>query len=47
MPTSALNKIFLMLYREIMHYDGTEADYVEKFKYALLSKKKRARFPDD
>jgi len=36
-----------MLHREIMRYDGTETDYVEKFKYALLSKKERARFPDD
>ena len=47
LPTNALNKIFLMLHREIMRYDGTEADYVEKFKYALLSKKERARFPGD
>lgn len=47
LPTNALNKIFLMLHREIMRYDGTETDYVEKFKYALLSKKERARFPGD
>lgn len=47
LPTNALNKIFLMLHREITRYDGTDADYVEKFKYALLSKKERARFPDD
>lgn len=47
LPTNALNKIFLMLHREIVRYDGTEDDYVEKFKYALLSKKERARFPDD
>lgn len=47
LPTNALNKIFLMLHREITRYDGTEADYTEKFKYALLSKKERARFPDD
>ena len=47
LPTNALNKIFLMLHREIVRYDGTEANYVEKFKYALLSKKERARFPDD
>lgn len=36
-----------MLHREIVRYDGTENDYVEKLKYALLSKKERARFPDD
>lgn len=47
LPTNALNKIFLMLHRDILRYDGSEADYVEKFKYALLSKKERARFPDD
>jgi len=47
LPTNALNKIFLMLHREIIRYDGTEEDYVEKFKYALASKKERARFPDD
>lgn len=45
LPTNALNKIFLMLHREIVRYDGSENNYVEKFKYALLSKKERARFP--
>lgn len=45
LPTNALNKIFLMLHREIVRYDGSEDNYVEKFKYALLSKKERARFP--
>lgn len=47
LPTNALNKIFLMLHREIMRYDGTDTDYVEKFKYALLAKREKARFPDD
>lgn len=47
LPTNVLNKIFLMLHREIVRYDGADADYVEKFKYALLSKKEKARFPDD
>lgn len=46
-PTNALNKIFLILHREIIRYDGSEDNYVEKFKYALLSKKENARFPDD
>lgn len=45
LPTNTLNKIFLMLHREIVRYDGTESDYVEKFKYALLSKTERGRFP--
>lgn len=47
LPTNALNKIFLLLHREIVRYDGTEKDYVEKLKYALLNRKERARFPDD
>lgn len=47
LPTNALNKIFLMLHREIVRYDGTDDNYVEKFKYALSSKKERTRFPED
>lgn len=47
LPTNALNKIFLMLHREIIRYDGTVDQYVDKFKYALASKKERARFPDN
>lgn len=47
LPTNALNKIFLMLHKEIIRYDGTDNDYVSKFKYTLLSKKDRARFPDN
>lgn len=47
LPTNALNKIFLMLHREITRYDGTDTNYVEKLKYALLSKKEQARFPGD
>lgn len=47
LPTNALNKVFLMLHREIIRYDGTEANYLDKFKYALNSKSDRGRFPDD
>ncbi|MCR5746243.1 MAG: DUF4268 domain-containing protein [Lachnospiraceae bacterium] len=47
LPTNALNKIFLLLHREIIRYDGTDDNYVEKMKYALLSKRERVRFPDD
>ena len=46
-PTNALNKIFLNLNREILRYDNTADDYVQKFVYALLSKKENGRFPDD
>lgn len=47
LSTNALNKIFLMLHREIIRFDGTEANYLEKFKYALLSKPERGRFPNN
>lgn len=47
LPTNALNKIFLLLHREIIRYGGTEEAYLEKFKYALLSKSDRGRFPGD
>ena len=47
LPTNALNKIFLMLHREIMRYDGTASNYLEKFRYALLAKTDRGRFPRD
>jgi hypothetical protein len=47
LATNALNKIFLMLHREIVRFDGTEDNYVEKFKYALRAKKGTSRFPDD
>ncbi len=47
LPTNALNKIFLLLNREITKYDGSTDNYLEKFKYALLSKRERGRFPDD
>ena len=47
LPTNQLNKIFLLLHKEVIRYDGTADNYVEKLKYALLSKKERARFPED
>ena len=47
LPTNALNKIFSTLHREITRYEANDEGYLKKFKYALLSKKERARFPDD
>ena len=47
LPTNQLNKIFLLLHKEVIRYDGTSDNYVEKLKYALISKKERARFPED
>ena len=46
-PTNALNKIFLNLNREILKFDNTPDHYVDKFIYALLSKKESGRYPDD
>jgi len=47
LPTNALNKIFLTMHKEILRYDGSEDNYFEKFKFALLSKTEHGRFPDD
>lgn len=47
LPTNALNKIFMLLHREIVRFDGTEDDYVAKFKFSLLSKRENSRFPND
>lgn len=46
-PSNALNKIFLSLHSDIINYDGTDNDYVEKFKCALLSKGGQNSFPND
>ena len=46
-PTNALNKIFLNLNKDIYRYDNTPDNYVDKFIYALLTKKESGRFPDD
>ena len=46
-PTNALNKIFLLLHKEIVRFDGTDSDYLEKFKFVLLNKTESGRFPDD
>jgi len=47
LPTNALNKIFLLIHREIIRFDGTDNDYLEKFKYILLNKNGSGSFPDD
>ena len=45
--TNALNKIFLNLNKDIIRYDGSTDNYVEKLKYNLINKKDSARFPKD
>jgi uncharacterized protein with ParB-like and HNH nuclease domain len=46
-PTNALNKVFVALNNEIVRYDGSINNYLEKFKYALLRKTSTGIFPDD
>lgn len=46
-PTNALNKIFMTLNREIFRYEGSYENYLEKFKFALISKVDQSRFPQD
>lgn len=46
-PTNALNKIFLTLHKEILKFDGTDVDYLQKFFYVIRNKKDSGVFPDD
>lgn len=46
-PTNALNKVFLTLNKEILRYDNTADNYVDKCIYALRAKRESGRFPDD
>lgn len=47
LPTNSLNKIFANLASEIYKLENNNENYLEKFKYILLSKKANSRFPDD
>ena len=42
-PTNALNKVFVALNNEIVRYNGTIENYLEKFKYALMKKTPTAK----
>jgi len=46
-PTNALNKVFVALNNEILRYDGTNENYLEKLKYALMKKTASGIYPDD
>jgi len=46
-PTNALNKIFMVLGKEIKKHKDYETSYVEIFKYILIKKRLSQRFPDD
>ena len=45
--TNSLNKIFLTLHRDVMKFDGTTDNYVEKFKFVMLSLQAGRGFPVD
>lgn len=47
LPTNQLNKIFLLIHKEIIRLDGTAKHYADKLNYVLQTKKERARFPKD
>jgi hypothetical protein len=46
-PINALNKIFMVMGREIKKYNDFKEYYVEIFKYIITRKKLTGRFPDD
>ena len=46
-PTNALNKIFMVMGREIKKYNDFKEYYVEVFKYIITRKKLTKRFPDN
>lgn len=45
--TNALNKIFLNLNKDIIRYDGSTDNYLDKLKYNLINKRDSGRFPKD
>lgn len=47
LPTSSLSKIFLMLHKEIIRFDGTSEQYLQKFFYAITNKRESGAFPED
>lgn len=46
-PTNALNKIFMVLGREIKKYEDYKKNYLDIFKRVITQKRYRQRFPDD
>src|SRR5699024_5725060 len=46
-PTNALNKIFIALNHEIIKYDNTTENYLEKLKYTLMNKTASGIFPEN
>lgn len=46
-PTNALNKIFAVLYKDIVKFDNNISDFYEKYLYLLCSRDGKGYFPDD
>ena len=46
-PTNALNKMFMVMGREIKKYDDYSDNYFEIFKHVITEKRYSQRFPDD
>lgn len=47
LPSNVMNRLMVALHKEIVKLDDTTDNYLEKFKYVLLSKKDKSRFPLD
>lgn len=45
LQTNVLSKIYAGMHREILRYDGTTANYTEKYKYAITHHGDSGRFP--
>lgn len=46
-PSNALNKIFMVMARDIKKYEDYKENYLEIFKYIMTQKKSSQRFPTD
>lgn len=46
-PTNALNKIFAVLYKDIVRFENNISDFYEKYLYLLCSREGKGYFPDD
>ena len=46
-PTNALNKTFMLLWKDIASHEWYEENYFEIFKYVLINKTSSKRFPTD
>lgn len=47
LPTNALNKFYASIHKEIIKYNDSLDEYLDKYVYILFSKKDRLAFPND